>query len=161
MYVSFIDPHTAANASRLGSDTDRDTLALLQEAGAKTNPVLNDTDGDGLPNAWEVKYCSVSGVAPTDAADDSVLASNTDGDGLTLLEEAKANKDPKTADNDPTPMNTTKTTTMATTATDLMSTSVSSSEISVEGSFAFFIVLPLFTFSSLALVIYRMRRQMP
>ena len=60
MYVSLIDPYTAANASRLGSDTDRDTLALLQEAVAKTNLVLNDTDGDGLSNAWEVKYCSVS-----------------------------------------------------------------------------------------------------
>ena len=62
--MSLIDPHTVANASGLGSGTYRDTLALLQEAGARTNSVLNDTDVDGLPDAWDVKYSSFQMLIP-------------------------------------------------------------------------------------------------
>ena len=85
----------------------------------------------------------------------SELASDTDNDGLTLLEEAKANKNSGTADN-PMSMNTTTSTTNTTGSTD---SAVSSSEISAESSFAFLIVLGLFTSFSLVLVVYRVRRR--
>ena len=155
-----------ASASDLASDTDNDTLTLLQEAEAGTDPTSADTDGDDLPDGWEVEYIAIPGVDPLVPANDSVLESDTDGDGLTLLEEAKANKDPETADNDPMPMPMPmpmNTTTTATTAADTMNTSASSSESSEEGSVTFLAVLTiftLFTVSSLALVIYRMRRRM-
>ena len=157
--VSGVNATGAASASDLTSDTDNDTLTLLQEAEAGTDPTSDDTDGDGLPDGWEVEYIAIPGVDPLVAANDSVLESDTDGDGQTLLEEAKANKDPETADNDPMPMPM-NTTTTATTAADTMSTSASSSETSGESSITFLIVLPLFTFFGLALVISRMRRRM-
>ena len=162
--VSGVNATVNASASDLTSDTDNDTLTLLQEAEAGTDPTSDDTDGDGLPDGWEVEYIAIPGVDPLVAADDSVLESDTDGDGQTLLEEAKANKDPETADNDPMPMpmpmNTTTTATTATTAADTMSTSASSSETGGESSITFLVVLPLFTFFGLALVISRMRRRM-
>ena len=97
--VSGVDPIVAANATELASDTDGDSLTLLQEAKANTDPTSNDTDGDGLPDGWEVRYSSVSGVNATVAATATELSSDTDGDGLTLLQEAEANTDPGTADN--------------------------------------------------------------
>ena len=56
------------------------------------NPHAGDTDGDGLPDAWEVE----KGTMPflTDAIEDP------DGDGLTNLEEFRAGTDPLLADTD-------------------------------------------------------------
>ena len=142
--VSDVNPAIAATASELASDMDDDGLTLLEEFKANTNPASNDTDGDGLPDAWEVTYSNVAGVNPLVAATAIVLDTDTDNDGLTLLEEAEANKDPETADNP-----------MQTNATDATSTSSS-----VEGSVTFHVVLTIFAFFSLALVIYRIRRRM-
>ena len=120
--VSGIDPLVAENDDNvLGSDTDGDGLNLTEEARVYsspvlkdtdgdslndsyevdlgTNPLLKDTDGDDLPDGWEVRYSSAFGVDPVVAATESELASDTDGDGLTLLQEAGANTDPETADN--------------------------------------------------------------
>ena len=97
--ISGVDPVVTANAMELASDTDKDGLNLTGEFEAGTNPASNDTDGDGLPDGWEVRYSSVSGVDPVVAATESELTSDTDGDGLTLLQEAEANTDPGTADN--------------------------------------------------------------
>ena len=47
-----------------------------------------DSDHDGLPNDWELKY----GFNPNDAKDASA---DTDGDGFTNLEEYEAKTDPK------------------------------------------------------------------
>lgn len=52
-----------------------------------------DTDGDGLPNGWEILH----GLDPTDA-DDAHL--DADGDGLSNLEEFMAGTDPNDGDSD-------------------------------------------------------------
>ena len=53
-----------------------------------------DSDGDGLPNAWEKKYGLNEGD-PSDAAKDS------DGDGFSNLEEFQAKTDPKDPESHP------------------------------------------------------------
>ena len=153
--ASSVNATMTALPSELASDLDGDGLTLLQEARANTDPSSNDTDEDGLADKWEVTYNGTSGVNPLVAATDSELASDTDNDGLSLLEEFKANTDPGTADN-PMSMNTTTSTTDTTGSTD---SAVSSSGISAESSFAFLIMLGLFTSFSLVLVVYRVRRR--
>ena len=143
--ITGVDPLVAATVAELISDTDNDGLSLIGEFKANTDPTSKDTDGDGLPDGWEVRYSSAPGVDPLVAATATELASDTDGDGLTLLEEAEANTDPETADN-PMP-------------TSTSNTNVSSGETN-EGSITFHVVLTIFAFFSLALVIYRMRRRM-
>ena len=129
------------------ADTDGDGLNDSYEfLTLGTNATLADTDGDGLGDGWEVKYNGTSGVNPLVAATDSELASDTDNDGLSLLEEFKANLDPGTADN---PM-------QMSTASD----SSSSGEITVDSSFALLVVLAIFTSFSLVFVVYRIRRRM-
>ena len=58
--------------------------------GAVVEPNPNDTDGDGLPNAWETQY----GLNPSDSADAS---SDLDDDGTSNLGEYLANTDPTSA----------------------------------------------------------------
>ena len=55
------------------------------------NPL--DTDGDGLPNAWETQF----GLNPNNASDAS---SNSDGDKLTALQEYQMGTDPTKGDTD-------------------------------------------------------------
>ena len=151
--ISGVDPLLAATASELASDIDNDGLNLIEELKANTNPLLNDTDGDGLADGWEVAYSGAFGVNPLLAATASELASDTDNDGLTLLEEAKTNTDPETVDNlvkTNTAMNITNTTTLG----------LSPDRISVLSSFTLLAALTLFIPFSLALVIYRVRRRM-
>ena len=140
------------NASSVDTDGDglNDSYEVLT---LMTNATLADTDGDGLGDKWEVRYNDSSGVNPLVAATPEELASDTDDDGLSLLEEFKANTDPGTADN-PMSMNTT------TSTTDTTASAVSSSGISAESSFAFLVVLGLFTSFSSVLVVYRVRRRM-
>ena len=142
------------NASSVDTDGDglNDSYEVLT---LMTNATLADTDGDGLGDKWEVTYNDSSGVNPLVAATPEELASDTDDDGLNLLEEFKANTDPGTADN-PMSMNTTTSTTDTTGSTD---SAVSSSELSLESSFAFLVVLGIFTSFSLVLVVYRVRRR--
>ena len=165
MSIFGIDPSIVTTLD-LASDADNDSLTLIQETKAGTNPKSNDTDGDGLPDAWEVTYMSVDGVDPLVPATPEELASDADGDDLTLLVEARANKNPTTADNDsmPKPMDTTNTTTgadtMNTTTPSTNNTGNLPNEASEESSFAFLVVLTIFTSFSVALVVYRMRRRM-
>ena len=165
MSVDGVDP-TVGTTLDLASDTDNDSLTLIEESKAGTNPTSNDTDGDGLPDAWEVTYMSVDGVDPLVPATPEELASDADGDDLTLLVEAQANKNPTTADNDakPMPMDTTNTTTgadtMNTTAPSNNNTGNLPNEASEESSFAFLVVLTIFASFSVALIVYRMRRRM-
>ena len=145
--TSGVNPLMAANDSVLASDTDDDGLNISREAKAFTNPENPDTDGDGLDDGWEVEYNGTSGVNPLVAATAEELASDTDNDGLSLLEEFKANLDPGTADN---PM-------QMSTASDSSSSDEGGGSLS---SFTLPVVLAIFTSFSLVLVIYRMRRRM-
>jgi hypothetical protein len=78
-----LDPHDSTDAQ---GDPDEDGLTNQQEARADTSPFLADTDGDSLPDGWEVQ----EGVDPlrNDAN------ANPDGDYLTNLEEFPANAKP-------------------------------------------------------------------
>ena len=98
--TSGVDPLGVASSSELNSDGDDDGLTLLEESMADTNPLINDTDGDGLLDGWEVRYADAPGVDPLDVASSSELNSDRDDDGLTLLEEFMADTDPSSNDTD-------------------------------------------------------------
>jgi hypothetical protein len=66
---------------------DADGLTVLQELRAGTNPLTDDTDGDGLSDDSELEYSN-----PTNA--------DTDGDGLDDGREATLGTDPTVADSD-------------------------------------------------------------
>ena len=162
--TSGVNPLVNATAEELASDVDEDGLNLREEAKAGADPTKKDTDGDGLPDKWEVTYNGASGVNPLIPATDRELASDIDKDGLNLRQEAKGNTDPETADNPMTmnsTMSTTKTrdATSTTDATSTMGSNVPFGEISVESSFALLVVLAIFTSFSIALVVYRVRKR--
>ena len=118
-----VNPLDEANATELAYDNDTDSLTLLREAEANTDPTSNDTDGDGLKDGyevdtsmtdptmkdtdsdnlddrWEDTYKDAPGVNATMNATEGELTSDTDGDGLTLFEEAGNNTDPTQKDTD-------------------------------------------------------------
>ena len=93
-----VDPLIKASSIELESDIDRDSLTLLQEAEIGTDPNTNDTDDDGLSDEWEVQYRTLDGVNPLVRATTEELNSDHDGDGFTLLQEARENTDPSVPD---------------------------------------------------------------
>jgi len=81
------------------SDVDNDGLTNLDEYLNSTNPFNPDTDGDEMSDRWEVE----NGLDPTD--DGSINIDNgdggdSDGDGLTNLEEYNYRTDPNNPDTD-------------------------------------------------------------
>ncbi|HWG91453.1 MAG TPA: hypothetical protein VNZ52_11455, partial [Candidatus Thermoplasmatota archaeon] len=75
------------------NDPDRDNLTNLQEFRANTDPTRADTDGDGMPDAFEVRF----GLDPLKGGDEE---GDLDGDGLSNLEESRLFTDPKSTDTD-------------------------------------------------------------
>jgi phosphatidate phosphatase APP1 len=99
-----LDPHVAKHFT---ADPDGDELSTTREwkhnvARGLTDPAdweealdptTSDTDGDGLPDGWEVRQ----GLDPLDPEDGNL---DPDGDGLTNGQEFEAGTDPETADTD-------------------------------------------------------------
>ena len=74
-------------------DPDADGATMAVEYQQDTNPCHQDTDGDGMPDAWEVSH----GFDPLNAND---AAGDADGDGLTNLQEHQIGTDPHNTDTD-------------------------------------------------------------
>ncbi|MCX8023406.1 MAG: hypothetical protein N2745_11620, partial [Syntrophorhabdaceae bacterium] len=78
---------SASASGLIGSPVTFKAYAVLQGG------TFGDTDGDGMPDDWEVRY----GLNPTDGNDASL---DKDNDGLTNLEEYSRGTDPTKADTD-------------------------------------------------------------
>ena len=78
------------------TDTDADGLADAQEAALGTALNNPDSDGDGLLDGWEV----VNDFNPLSTPGNGESGVDTDGDGLTNLQEQAAGSNPKNADSD-------------------------------------------------------------
>ncbi len=74
-------------------DPDRDGLSTYSENIFKTNPYNKDTNGDGMPDGWEIMY----GLNPIDNTDANT---DLDGDGISNLNEYKAHTNPLSSDTD-------------------------------------------------------------
>lgn len=84
-----LDPQNAADAAL---DGDFDGLPALQEFQLGTHVLIDDSDGDGMKDGWEVEH----GLDPlTDDAN-----ADADSDGLTNLQEYTLGTDPADADTD-------------------------------------------------------------
>ena len=76
-----------------GADWDGDGLTNKEEQDAGTNMNNPDSDGDGLPDGWEVR----NGLNPTNGGDANA---DPDGDGLTNSQEYARGTNPNSADTD-------------------------------------------------------------
>ncbi|MFA5862826.1 MAG: hypothetical protein WDA16_14130, partial [Candidatus Thermoplasmatota archaeon] len=86
-----------------GIDTDADGLDDLAEARRwGTNPMMADSDGDTLPDAWEVRWARVAGGASRSCPDPLVADAARDciGKGLSLAEDLAAGTNPHLHDSD-------------------------------------------------------------
>lgn len=79
-----------------GTDSDRDGLTDLEEQTHGTKISNADTDGDLMPDGWEIKY----GLNPLNPADTALDNDIGGGDGLSNLDEYRYNSDPKKRDSD-------------------------------------------------------------
>ena len=77
-------------------DSDSDGLSDSQEATLGTSPNNPDSDGDGLLDGWEVD----NSFNPLSAPDNEETDIDTDGDGLTNLQEQNCGGNPRAADTD-------------------------------------------------------------
>lgn len=75
------------------SDTDGDGATDLQEQAAQTYAGFADSDGDLLPDGWEIAH----GLDPLDATGVNGANGNADGDAYNNLEEYRYNTDPHNA----------------------------------------------------------------
>jgi hypothetical protein len=84
------DWEAATGVGSWSGDPDSDGLNNLEEYNNYTNPNNPDTDGDTLPDGWEVTY----GLDPTDDTGDNGANGDFDGDGWTNSEEYANGYDP-------------------------------------------------------------------
>lgn len=84
------------NSDPLVADTDGDGLPDGQETLTGTSPAKADTDGDGLPDGWEVS----NGLDPLSADGNEGDAGDPDGDGVDNLNEYGLGTDPNLPDTD-------------------------------------------------------------
>lgn len=66
-YEDFYGLNKAVNDA--GEDPDNDGLTNIQEQAAGTNPSLADSDGDGMPDGWEVANFGNQAAAPFEDPD--------------------------------------------------------------------------------------------
>jgi hypothetical protein len=85
------DPSSPLTLDCVCRDTDGDGLSQYAEAYVKTRAGLIDSDGDGVPDAMEVRY----GLDPTEP---NVSGIDTDGDGLPDDDELRAGSNPTRRD---------------------------------------------------------------
>ena len=79
-----------STASGLSVDTDSDGLRDADELANSTDISMPDTDGDGLPDFWEVE----TGLNPLSADGADGAQGDPDGDGVVNLDELSRQTDP-------------------------------------------------------------------
>ena len=83
----------SAATARATADTDHDGLSDRTERRLQTDPDRSDSDGDELPDGWEVRH----GLDPVDRVD---AKDDADGDGLWNHTEYRVSSDPRSGDTD-------------------------------------------------------------
>ena len=84
------------NSNPLVADSDDDGLSDGQEVSIGTSPAKKDTDGDGLSDGWEVQH----NLDPLSIYGDDGDAGDPDGDGVDNLNECNMGTNPNAADSD-------------------------------------------------------------
>ncbi len=88
--------HFGTGSNPLMTDTDGDGLEDSEEAGMGTSPSVVDTDGDGLPDPWEFQQ----GLDPASSSGDDGADGDPDGDHLSNANEFAYGTDPFSFDTD-------------------------------------------------------------
>ncbi len=115
-----VDTGEDANVFSSGGDADGDGISNEDELTTTgTDPFSSDTDGDGLPDGWEVD----NGLDPNDPTGDNGADGDADGDGLLNSGEYLTQFDPNDADSD----------SAYTTATDENDNTVSDCDEDIDG----------------------------
>ena len=91
--VATADGSDPLDPSDGGADWDGDGLTNAEEQAQGTNMNNADSDGDGLPDGWEVN----NGLSPTNGGDANA---DPDGDGLTNAQEYAKGTNPNNSDTD-------------------------------------------------------------
>ena len=92
--IVYVDPGYGTDP--LLTDTDGDGLSDGEEATAGTSPLYVDTDRDGLPDDWELSH----GLDPLSTNGVNGATGDLDGDGLSNLGEYLNGTDPSDMDGD-------------------------------------------------------------